>query len=88
MESVCGGIGPLIALAVSTLKALPRVGPWVRAHAKLTAALLAAVATFIATGFEATDPLAWVVCVLRELASAIATYELALKPAGRVLRAP
>lgn len=82
---ICATIGPLVALATSALKGVPGLGSWVRRHAKLTAALLAAAATFISTGWELTDPLALVVCVLRELAAAIATYEVVLKPVSRVV---
>lgn len=82
---MCEALGPLIALAVSALKRAPAVGAWIEAHAKLVAAALSAVATFVEHGWQLTEPLQLAVCILRSLAAAIATYEVVLKPVGRAL---
>lgn len=83
----CAGIGPLVAVVTSTLKVLPWVGPLVRSHPKLVAAALAAMATFVAGAFDPSDLTDWLVCVLRVFAEAVATYEVALKPVSRAMRA-
>jgi len=83
----CAALGPVIALVVSLLKGVPVVGDLIARRAKLVAAIAAATAVFLSGAFDPTRPLQLLVCVLEQLAGAIATYEIALKPLRRkVLR--
>lgn len=84
--STCAMYAPIIAIAVSLAKAIP----FVRTHPKLLAGLL----TVIATGFHvfasgpAIPTATLVACVLATFSMSIASYEVVLKPAGRLVKPP
>jgi hypothetical protein len=82
---LCILFGPLIGVAVQILKRIPFVGK----NPKVVAAVLSIVATLLGTGAAwKTNLSAIILCVVTTLSGAIATHEIAVKPAVKWLSPP
>ena len=80
MNDICLAYGGVIAVVVAFLRRFPLIYRYPKAVAAVFAVVIAILP--IAAGRDVSNIQQLLQCVLTQLAAAIATYELALKPLG------
>ena len=91
LRDACLIYGPLVAAIVAVLKRLGIVGRFIARHAKMVALLGGAIVTAATMGAIPVTATQWATvaaCVLVTFAGSVATHEVALDPAAKLLGMP